>query len=80
MYTVTTNADWRVASANSTVAFQVTGAGAVFVGLGTNAAPAAGFLYEANQGDRGALTDIFPASSGNVVWVRSSFPSEVTLG
>lgn len=80
MYTIETNATWRVATANSTVAFQITGSGAVYVGLGSNVAPAAGFLYEANQGDRGALTDIFPTASGNVVWVRSSAPSEVTLG
>lgn len=80
MYTITTNASWRVATANSTVAFQITGSGAVYVGLGTDVEPVAGFLYEPNQGDRGDVTTLFPTASGNTVWVRSSFPSEVTLG
>jgi hypothetical protein len=79
MYTITTNADWRIASANSTVAFQVTGSGAVEFALG-HVAPVQGFIYESHQGDRGAVTDLFPTSSSSNVWVRSSFPSEVTIG
>jgi hypothetical protein len=79
MYTVTTNADWQLASANSTVAFQVTGAGAVEIALG-HTAPVQGFIYESHQGDRGDVTTLFPTSSSSNVWVRSSFPSEVTIG
>lgn len=79
MYTVQTNATWQLCSANSTVAFQITGAGAVEVALG-HEAPAQGFIYESHQGDRGDVTALFPLSTSSNVWVRSSFPSEVTLG
>lgn len=79
MYTVTTNTSWQLCSANSTVAFQVTGAGAVEIALG-DTAPVQGFIYESHQGDRGALTDLFPVSTSSNLWVRSSVPSEVTLG
>lgn len=79
MYTVTTNTSWQLCSANSTVAFQVTGAGAVEVALG-HTAPTQGFIYESHQGDRGAVTTLFPVSSSSNVWVRSSVPSEVTIG
>lgn len=79
MYTITTNTSWQLASANSTVAFQVTGAGAVEIALG-HVAPVQGFIYESHQGDRGAVTDLFPITTSSNLWVRSSVPSEVTLG
>lgn len=79
MYTITTNSTWQLCSANATVAFQVTGSGAVEVALG-HTAPVQGFIYESHQGDRGDVTAIFPLSTSSNVWVRSSFPSEVTLG
>jgi hypothetical protein len=80
MYTITTNADWRVASANSTIAFQVTGAGSVYIALADDAEPVAtGFIYAPTQGDRGDTTTLFPSTSGNTVWARSTFPSEVTI-
>jgi len=79
MYTITTNSTWQLCSANSTIAFQVTGAGAVEIALGHDA-PVQGFIYESHQGDRGAVSDLFPLSASSNVWVRSSFPSEVTLG
>lgn len=80
MYTIQTNATWQVCSANATLAFQVVGAGAVEIGLSGAAAPPRGFLYEANQGDRGDVTTLFPASTGANVWVRSASPSEVCIG
>ncbi len=79
MYTIQTNATWQLCSANSTVAFQITGAGAVEIALG-HTAPAQGFIYESHQGDRGAVTDLFPLSASSNVWARSATPSEVTLG
>ena len=80
MYSVQTNATWQVCSANSTIAFQVVGAGAIEIGLSGVTAPPRGFTYEANQGDRGDVVTLFPASTGANVWVRSSSPSEVCLG
>jgi hypothetical protein len=80
MYTVQTNATWQICSANSTLAFEVVGSGAIEIGLSGASAPPRGFTYSANQGDRGSLTDLFPTSTGANVWVRSSFPSEVCLG
>lgn len=80
MYTIETNTTWQICSANSTIAFQVTGSGAIEIGLSGVAAPPRGFTYEANQGDRGDVTTLFPTSTGANVWVRSSFPSEVCLG
>ena len=80
MYTITTNADWRVASANSTIAFQVTGAGSVHIALASETAPiTTGFIYAPTQGDRGDIASLFPSTSGNTVWARSTFPSEVTI-
>lgn len=81
MYTITTNAEWRIASANSTIAVQVTGSGAVYLGLGSNTvSPVAGFIYEPHQGDRGDLSTLFPTATGTVLWARSTVPSEITLG
>jgi hypothetical protein len=79
MYTVQTNTSWQLCSANATLAFQVTGAGAVEIALG-HVAPVQGFIYESHQGDRGAVTDLFPVSTSSNVWVRSASPSEVTIG
>jgi hypothetical protein len=80
MYTITTNTAWRAISANATLAFQVTGPGSVHIAIATDVAPTStGFIYAPGQGDRGATTTLFPSSSGNVVWARSSFGSEVTV-
>lgn len=80
MYTITTNSTWRVASANATLAFQVTGPGSVYIAHATDVAPTTtGFIYAPGQGDRGATSTLFPSTSGNTVWARSSFPSEVTV-
>lgn len=81
MYTITTNNAWRVLSANASLAFQVTGAHPVAVGLGTaNLAPAAGFIYQSLEGDRGDVVTLFPSVSGNVVWALSAIPSEIVVG
>jgi hypothetical protein len=80
MYSVETNTTWRICSANSNIAFQVVGAGSIEIGLSGNTAPSRGFIYEANQRERGSVVTLFPASTGANVWVRSSFPSEVCIG
>jgi hypothetical protein len=80
MYTVTTNAAWRAISANSTLAFQITGPGSVYIALAGDIQPVAtGFIYLSGQGDRGDTTTLFPSTTGNTIWARSSFPSEVTV-
>lgn len=70
---ITVTADWALVSANSNVTFQVRGVQPVEVGISNNAvAPSAGILYAPLEGDRGALSDIWPGASGNCVWARSS--------
>jgi hypothetical protein len=79
MYTVTTNTEWRVISANSAVAFQITGAHSVSIGLSANVAPQAGFTYQPLEGDRGDVVTLFPSTAGTQLWARSVIPSEVTV-
>jgi hypothetical protein len=79
MYTIQTNATWQVISANASLAFQVTGYHPVLVALSTNTAPRTGFRYDPGQGDRGDQVTLFPSATGNLVWARSSVPSEITV-
>ena len=77
----TTNATWSILTANSYVAYQVTGSFPVEIGLGSNTvAPPVGFLYYPGNGDRGLITELFPTTTGNTVWGKSTASSTVVVG
>lgn len=81
MQIINTNSTWAILTASSNVAFQVTGAVPVEIGLGSNTvAPTVGFEYYPGNGDRGALTQLFPTTTGNTVWGKSSASSSVVVG
>lgn len=80
MNIIIANESWSLASTSSNIAFQVIGAHSVEVARSSNAAIVSGFRYDPGYGDRGSLDDLFPASTGSNVYVRSSAGSVVIFG
>lgn len=77
---ITTTTDWTLVSSASNVTFQVRGVQPIEIGTSNNAvAPTAGILYSSLQGDRGALYEIWPGTSGNCVWARSTANSTLSI-
>lgn len=78
-YKITTS-DWSLVSAQSNVTFQIRGVQSVEVGVSNNTvAPSAGILYDSLSGDRGELQEIWPGTTGNCVWARSTANSVITI-
>ena len=80
MQIIYTNSSWTALANTSSVAFQNVGAHPVEIGLGTDeTSPTVGFQYLPGFGDRGALTVIFPGTTGNTIWGRSSANSAIAV-
>ena len=72
---------WTKLGANANVSFVVSGPFGVEIGIGTDSTPPAfGFTYPPGFGDRGALAEIFPESSGDTLWGFSSSNTIVKFG
>jgi hypothetical protein len=80
MRIITSNSSWSLASTSSNVAFQVTGAHPVEIARSANDNIISGFIYAPQYGDRGAISDLFPDSSGANLYVRSATASTVVFG
>ena len=77
---IETTSGWTLVSAQSNVTFQIRGVQPVEVGISNNTvAPGAGILYESFEGDRGELQQIWPGTTGNCVWARSSANSTIVI-